>query len=108
MAIEYKITKSGDRATKHFDFTVVFQTSHIGDGDIEAIRREAQMFLERRNIGHRINREVNVFVKNRKAIALVHYDNVSTDLDEGRVETDFPGVVSHLTEILEMFDVPAA
>ena len=107
MALEYKIIKAGGSGRRHIDFTVTFTPSNIADSDADDITRKLHHLLSHREIGNGVDREIDIFIRNKIPVVVFKYDDVGP-IDHDRVEVDFDETMEHIRALLEVFNQTGA
>ncbi len=104
--MKYKITKASSGLTT--DYTVVYDTLQINPSEVDEIRENAELLLENREVISEIHREISIFVRNRKTVAIItykyRYSCPSHDEIHDEIHDNFEKVLEQIKQILEVFD----
>ena len=73
--MEHDVTKTGDENTKHYDVTVIFHTARLDATDAVRLIEEAKPLLEARKLGEYIKRNIKLFFRDPKTVAILHYED---------------------------------
>jgi hypothetical protein len=107
MPIERTIQTSGGDNDVSYTFTVLFHTTQMTAADANELQRNAAAILSIQNVYYSVYRKIDVFVKNKRTLAIFHYNgNDSAHFQKKKAEEDFERVLEQVATLVEVFDVP--